>query len=108
MLTATGCVIGASTWPYGCYLRAIHPADFALGNLVAWPFTTYVVLTNVGLGRFGVALLAGVFPDWLGGLVLAADLAFLGLHIATRDIPPFVFYLLLTVVGVVLVTRSGT
>ncbi len=43
------------------------------------------------------------YPGWLGPLVVAADLGFLGLYAVTRDIPPFVFYLLLTVVGVVLI-----
>lgn len=101
-------VIGAGTWSYSCYLRAARPADFALGNLPAWPFTTYVALTMVGLALFGGALLAADYPGWLGWLVLTADLAFLALYAVTRDIPPFVFYLLLTFVGVVLVVRSGS
>ena len=74
--------------------------DFALGNLPWWPFATYVLLTIGGLAPLGIGLLAGDYAAWLGWLVLAADVLFLGLYLAMRDIPPFVFYLLLLVVGI--------
>jgi hypothetical protein len=62
--------------------------DFALGNLPWWPFATYVLLTIGGLAPLGIGLLAGDYAAWLGWLVLAADVLFLGLYLAMRDIPP--------------------
>ena len=100
-------VIGAGTWSYSCYLRGTRPEDFAVGNLPGWPFATYVVLTIAGLALFGGGLQAGDYSSWLGWSVVAADLAFLALYAATRDIPPFIFYLLLTFVGLILVVQSG-
>jgi hypothetical protein len=105
-IAAVTLLVGAATWSYSCYLRAQHPADFALGKLRAWPFTTYAVLTIFGLAFLGSALLAADYPDWLGWLVLIADMAFLAIYAATKDLPPFVFYLLLIVVGVVLIAQS--
>ena len=42
-------------------------------------------------------------PAWLAWLVLVADLAFLAAYVRYKDIPPFVFYLLLLVAGIALV-----
>jgi hypothetical protein len=39
---------------------------------------------------------------WLGWLTLVADLLFLAGYMRCKDIPPFVFYLLLRVVGLVI------
>lgn len=102
LIAATALLVGAATWSYSCYLRGARPADFALGKLPGWPFATYVALTIAGLALLGAGILAAAHPAWLGWLVLAADLAFLALYVGTRDIPPFVFYLLLTLVGAVL------
>ena len=102
LLAAVAIFIGACTWSYGCYLRGARHADFALGKLPGWPLATYVVLTIVGLELLGAGLLATDYPGWLGWLVFAADLAFLALYAIARDIPPFVFYILLTVVVVFL------
>ena len=104
-IAAVTMLVGAATWSYSCYLRGQRPADFALGKLRAWPFTTYVVLTILGLAFLGGAFLADDYPGWLGWLVLIADVAFLGIYAATKDLPPFVFYLLLIFVGVVFVVR---
>jgi hypothetical protein len=63
-----------------------------------------VLLTIGGLALLGVGLLAGGFPAWLGWLTLGANLLFLAGYLWLRDIPPFVFYLLLLLVG--LATRQ--
>jgi hypothetical protein len=60
-----------------------------------------VLLTIGGLALLGAGLLAGRFPAWLGRLTLGADLIFLAGYLWLKDIPPFVFYLLL-LAGVVL------
>lgn len=95
-------VIGALTWAWSVYLRATRISEFAFGTLPSWPFATYVLLSIWGVGLLSIGLLAGGFPVWLGWLTLGADILFLGLYVRFKDIPPFVFYLLLTLVGVVL------
>lgn len=93
-------LVGACAWSYSCYLRGMRPVDFALGKLPGRPFAIYLWLTLGGLALLGVALLTAGYPGWLGWLVLGADVVFLVMYLAMRDLPPFVFYLLLTVVGV--------
>ena len=92
---------GAITWSYSCWLRAANPVVFARGLQPGWPFHAYVILTLVGLAGIGAALLA-TERTLLGWVVLLADLAYSILYAATSDIPPFVFYLLLLVVGIAL------
>ncbi len=55
------------------------------------------------LALLGIGLLIGGFPVWLGWLTLGADVVFLAGYLRFRDIPPFVFYLLLLLVGLVMV-----
>lgn len=103
-LFAAACLalgIGALTWSWSVYLRATRISEFAFGTLPGWPFATYVLLTIGGLGLLGIGLLAGSLPVWLGWLTLGADILFLGIYVRFRDIPPFAFYLVLALVGVV-------
>lgn len=93
-------VAGALAWSWSVYRRAILPEEFALGRLPGWPFAAYVWLTLAGLGLLGAGMLTGGWPVWLAWLVLVADAIFSVLYVRYRDIPPFVFYVLLTVVGV--------
>lgn len=86
------------------YLRAVHPRDFARGALPGWPFF-YVWLTLAGLLLLGVGLLVGDWPDWLGWLTLAAGGVFVAGYVRYGDIPPFVFDLLLTAVGVAVLSE---
>lgn len=95
--------IGALAWTWSLYLRGTRVAEFARGTLPGWPFAVYVLLTIGGLALLGLGLLAGAFPAWLGWLVLAADLLFLVGYLWFKDIPPFVFYLLLVLVGVIVI-----
>ena len=105
MLAAAGAalVAGAAAWARCVHQRTARVADFAHGRLPGWPFTTYILLTVAGLALLGAGLPAGGFPAWLGWLVLAADAAFLAAYLRLRDLPPFVFYLLLIAVGSALV-----
>jgi hypothetical protein len=96
-------VVGAVAWARCVHQRTVRVADFAHGRLPGWPFTTYILLTIAGLALLGAGLLASGFPAWLGWLVLAADAAFLAAYLRLRDLPPFVFYLLLIAVGSALV-----
>jgi hypothetical protein len=94
--------VGALAWAWSLYLRGTRVAEFASGTLPGWPFATYVLLTIGGLALLGAGLLAGGYPMWLGWLTLGADLLFLAGYLWLGDIPPFVFYLLLLLVGLVL------
>jgi hypothetical protein len=96
-------VVGALAWAWSLYLRGIRVSEFAFGTLPGWPFATYVLLTIGGLALLGVGLLAGRFPVWLGWLTLGADIVFLAGYLWFKDIPPFVFYLLFLLVGLVVV-----
>ncbi len=95
-------VVGALAWSLSTYRRAIRIPDFAYGRLPGWPFMTYVLLTIGGLLLLGVGLLADDFPAWVGWLTIGATVAFLAAYVGFKDIPPFFFYVLLTVIGVVL------
>ena len=81
------------------YRRALSPREFALGQLPGWPFVAYVWLTLAGLLLLGLGILWGDWPAWLGWLVVGADAVFVIGYLRYRDIPPFVFYALLLVVG---------
>ena len=91
-----------SPWSWSVYLRAQHHRDFALGRLPGWPFATYCWLTLAGLALLGVALLERGPQEWLGWVVLGADALYAFGYVRYGDIPPFVFYLLLSIVGVAL------
>ena len=93
-------VAGALAWSWSAYRRALSPRDFALGQLPGWSFAVYLSLTFGGLALLGPGLLAGGWPAWLGWGVIAADALFVVAYLRYRDIPPFVFYLLLIVVGI--------
>jgi hypothetical protein len=93
-------VAGALAWSWSAYRRALSPRDFALGQLPGWSFAVYLWLTFGGLALLGPGLLAGGWPAWLGWGVIAADALFVVAYLRYRDIPPFVFYLLLIVVGI--------
>jgi hypothetical protein len=94
-------LIGSLAWAWSVYLRSTRIAEFAHGTLPGWPFATYVLLTIGGLALLGLGLVIGDFARWLGWLTLVADAVFLVTYLRFRDLPPFVFYLLLLLVGVV-------
>lgn len=101
-VAAAALLLGALTWAWSVYLRATRISEFALGTLPGWPFTSYVLLTIGGLGLLAGAVLSSGSLRWLGWLTLGADVLFLAAYLRFGDIPPFVFYLLLMLFGVVL------
>ena len=104
VLLAISCgllLAGALAWAWVAWLRTVDVRAFALGTLPAWPYVTYVYLTVAGLAALGAGLLAGDQPRWLGWFTLVGDLLLLGWYLRTKDLPPFTFYVLLTVVGAV-------
>jgi hypothetical protein len=59
-----------------------------------------VLLTIARIALLAFGLLIGDFRSWIGWVTVGADAVFLAGYLRFKDIPPFVFYLLLTLVGV--------
>jgi hypothetical protein len=92
--------IGAMAWSWSVYLRGTRVADFAFGRLPGWPFALYVLLTIGGLLLLGAGFLIDSVPAWIGWVTVAANIVFLVAYVRFGDLPPFVFYLLLILVGI--------
>ena len=99
-------LVGSAAWSWSVYLRAINPGAFIHGTLPGWHFVVYTLLTMASFVLIGAALLRMGFPAWAGWLLLAASLLFFILYLIFKDMPPFVYYLLGAVLGVVLF-RAG-
>jgi hypothetical protein len=91
-------LVGAVLWSVSCARRGRRVEEFARGELPAGAWLGYVWLTLVGLTALGLASLG--LATWVGVMLLIATAAFTALFLITRDIPPFLFYLALAVVGV--------
>jgi hypothetical protein len=91
--------LGTLAWWWSLYLRGTRVSDFAFGTLPSWPFATYVLLTIGGIALLAVGLQIGDFRSWLPWVTLGTDVAFLAAYLTFEDIPPFVFYVLLALVG---------
>ncbi len=74
--------------------------------LIRWTtglFRVYTPLAFLALMLYGVALLVvRLLPRWLGWTAIVYSVAGLGLFAYTKDVPPFVHYLLPIVMGVLL------
>lgn len=99
-LACTALLAGALSWTWSTVQRGARHQEFAASTLPGWPFATYVWLTLAGLLALGSGLLLADVPAWTGWLTLAADLLFALAYLRFRDIPPFVFYVLLVPVGI--------
>lgn len=89
---------GAVLWSVSCARRGRRIEEFARGELPAGPWLGYVWLTLAGLALLGLASLG--YQTWIGVLLLIAGGAFTALFVIARDIPPFLFYLVLSAFGV--------
>ena len=96
-------ILGAVLWDGLVYLRAVDPEGFVEGRLVGWLFPAYTLLTQVGLIAFGVSYLRAGYPAWLGGVTVGGAIIFFIIYLVFRDIPPFVYYILTFIAGIVLV-----
>lgn len=97
-------VVGTYFWlRINLFRLAAVPQAVANNPGAARPwFRWYVLLTQAAWIIFGLALLNTTLPAWLGwGLIVVTAVTF-GLYVITRDLPPFVFYLLTLVIGGVL------
>ena len=96
-------IIGVVFWDWHLYVRIVDPEGFARGTILRWPFVVYSILTQFGLIAFGVAYLGGGYPRWLGWTTIAATGALFILLLIFKDMPPFVYYIITILAGVVMV-----
>lgn len=94
--------VGALLWSWHVYLRAADPALFTAGGIPLWLFAGYSLLTMAGLVLLGTALLQMALPSWVGWLPIVSAALFLVLALAFGDMPPFVYYLITLIIGVML------
>ncbi len=98
--------IGASLWIWHVYLRAVDPQLFTDRGIPVWYFATYTFLTQIGLAFFGIALLRTGLQNWVGWMMIGSMGFFFVLTIIFRDMPPFVYYIVTLITGVMLY-RAG-
>ncbi len=99
--------VGVLPWTVVVVRRIVTPSSHWAGvsDNLSWLFAAYVVLTLVGLMAYGYALSLAGFPAWLAwGATGLAALALAGYFIF-GDMPPFVFYVITLVIGLVLLWR---
>jgi hypothetical protein len=103
---AVAFIVGMAAWAIYLYQRIGDPA----GNLYTTPparlSLVFAWATIAGLALFGVAVLQGSFPNWLGyTLLVAMGLLAAGLvfffDVVYASFPPQFFYLLTLIVGIV-------
>jgi hypothetical protein len=103
LLGVAAFLLGHILWIWHLILRINDPPAFATARLPTWHFTLYALLTPLGLLICGVSFwLHGAYSSWLGIGLVVASLIYLGIMAIYRDIPPFLFYLLTLIVGLVL------
>ncbi len=106
ILAGTGsvlAVLGAILWDWHVFLRMKNPIEFVKGSLPGWQFPAYSLLTQFALVGFGISFLQFGYPAWLSwGSIVYPLLLFFG-YLAFKDMPPFTYYLLTLVIGIVLI-----
>jgi hypothetical protein len=109
MYVATGLMgVGALLWSWHVYSRAVDPAAFAAGEVPIWLFAGYSLLTMVGLALIGFALLQIGLPPWVGWLAIGSAGLFLVLGLAFGDMPPFVYYVIMLTIGIMVYRAAST
>lgn len=98
--------VAAVLWAWHVGLRATDPEAFTAGALPGWMFTAYTLLTQAGLAASGIALLQTSTPRWVGWLLIGAAVVLLIVFLIYRDLPPFIYYVLTLILGVMLY-RTG-
>jgi hypothetical protein len=100
--------VGALLWCWHVYLRAVEPARFTAGEIPVWLFAAYSVLTMAGLALLGTALLQTTLPTWVGRLSIGSAALFLVLALVFGDMPPFVYYVITLIIGVLLYRAASS
>jgi hypothetical protein len=96
-------MIGSLLWSYHCYLRYIDPTSFTDGSMPNWHFIVYSFLTMGGMILFGFLLLKSEIRNWVSLAMIIANGLFLVLFLVFKDMPPFVYYVITLIAGIVMV-----
>ncbi|WP_231938540.1 hypothetical protein [Arthrobacter sp. B6] len=105
---AAALVAGAPLFVAALADRASDVEKFAYRRGPNWPFLTYSGLHICALAALGAGLLLSPLKPW-AGITAAASAPAFGLILAgTKDIPPFVFYLVEAAVGAQLMRYQET
>ena len=96
-------LIGSLLWSYHVYLRGIDPTSFVEGLQPNWHFVAYTLLTIAGLVSLGLILLRSQIQIWVGWTFIIGSGLFFVLYVVFKDMPPFVYYLLTLILGIVMI-----
>jgi hypothetical protein len=105
LISGLAAMIGAAPWLVIITHRFSRSPQELIGSGEGDPklFTTYTLLTQISLVLLGTCLLLGGFSTWVGVMVVTlAALSMLGFALF-KDMPPFVHYVPLFIVGLALV-----
>lgn len=105
---ASALLAGAPLFVVAVAERAADPEAFAYRRGPNWPFITYAGLHIAALAALGSGLLLSPLKHWTGVTALASVPLFGSILAGTKDIPPFVFYLVEAAVGVQLMRYQET
>lgn len=101
-IAAAGFVVGHVFWIWQLGLRIAQPQKFGRGELPAFLFFTYAILTLLALACFGAAFWLQGTHQVLGIGVVVSALVVLGLFLKFKDMPPFIFYAISLTIGLAL------
>jgi hypothetical protein len=96
---AAALVAGAPLFVVALADRALDLEKFAYRRGPNWPFLTYSGLHIGALAAVGAGILLSPLKPWTGITAAASAPAFGAILARTKDIPPFVFYLVEAAVG---------
>ena len=96
---AAALVAGAPLFVVALADRASDLEKFAYRRGPSWPFLTYSGLHIGALAALGAGILLSPLKPWTGVTAAVSAPAFGAILAATKDIPPFVFYLVEAAVG---------
>jgi hypothetical protein len=96
---AAALVAGAPLFVVALADRASDLEKFAYRRGPSWPFLTYSGLHIGALAALGAGILLSPLKPWTGITAAASAPAFGAILAGTKDIPPFVFYLVEAAVG---------
>jgi len=99
---AAGFILGNIFWIWIVGLRIAEPWRQAKDEFPGWLFTTYSILTLLGLAGFGVAFWLQGIHQVLGAGIFLGALLVLGLFLKLKGMPPIVYYALTLVIGLTL------